>query len=123
MVGSLWRVWRAGLGPVRGDGAGTAWWTSRSRLAHAAATLLDQPDAARLVRDAEGEDIGSLDDIAAASLEPSGEVTRLLAPCDLQAIKACGVTFAGSMVERVIEERAARRSGAGAGDPRAGRRR
>ncbi|MBT0569259.1 fumarylacetoacetate hydrolase family protein [Curvibacter sp. CHRR-16] len=32
---------------------------------------------------------------------------RLLAPCDLQAIKACGVTFARSMVERVIEERAA----------------
>ena len=30
-----------------------------------------------------------------------------LAPCDLQAIKACGVTFAGSMVERVIEEQAA----------------
>jgi fumarylacetoacetate (FAA) hydrolase family protein len=34
-------------------------------------------------------------------------VTRLLAPCDLQAIKACGVTFARSMIERVIEERAA----------------
>ena len=32
---------------------------------------------------------------------------RLLAPCDLQALKACGVTFARSMVERVIEERAA----------------
>lgn len=32
---------------------------------------------------------------------------QLLAPCDLQAIKACGVTFARSMVERVIEERAA----------------
>ena len=31
---------------------------------------------------------------------------RLLAPCDLQCIKACGVTFAVSAVERVIEERA-----------------
>ena len=31
----------------------------------------------------------------------------LLAPCDLQPIKASGVTFARSMVERVIEERAA----------------
>ncbi|MCX2780618.1 fumarylacetoacetate hydrolase family protein [Microbulbifer thermotolerans] len=30
----------------------------------------------------------------------------LLAPVDLQAIKACGVTFACSMLERVIEERA-----------------
>jgi fumarylacetoacetate (FAA) hydrolase family protein len=32
---------------------------------------------------------------------------KLLAPCDLQAIKACGVTFVNSMLERVIEERAA----------------
>lgn len=31
---------------------------------------------------------------------------ELLAPCDLQAIKACGVTFAASMLERVIEEQA-----------------
>ena len=30
----------------------------------------------------------------------------LLAPVDLQAIKAAGVTFASSMLERVIEERA-----------------
>jgi fumarylacetoacetate (FAA) hydrolase family protein len=30
----------------------------------------------------------------------------LLAPCDLQAIKACGVTFAVSLLERVIEEQA-----------------
>lgn len=30
----------------------------------------------------------------------------LLAPNDLQAIKACGVTFAGSLIERVIEEKA-----------------
>lgn len=36
----------------------------------------------------------------------TGRNGRLLAPCDLQAIKAAGVTFAGSMVERVIEERA-----------------
>lgn len=30
----------------------------------------------------------------------------LLSPIDLQAVKACGVTFAASMLERVIEERA-----------------
>ena len=35
---------------------------------------------------------------------PSG--WRLLAPIDLQCIKACGVTFAVSAIERVIEERA-----------------
>ncbi|MGI4748968.1 MAG: fumarylacetoacetate hydrolase family protein [Janthinobacterium lividum] len=38
--------------------------------------------------------------------DPDGHTAHLLAPCDLQVIKACGVTFAGSMVERVIEERA-----------------
>ncbi|MBL4666930.1 MAG: fumarylacetoacetate hydrolase family protein [Sneathiella sp.] len=31
---------------------------------------------------------------------------RFLSPIDLQAVKACGVTFAKSMLERVIEERA-----------------
>ena len=31
---------------------------------------------------------------------------HFLSPIDLQAIKACGVTFAASLVERVIEERA-----------------
>ncbi|HUU73610.1 MAG TPA: fumarylacetoacetate hydrolase family protein [Burkholderiales bacterium] len=30
----------------------------------------------------------------------------ILAPCDLQAVRACGVTFVSSMVERVIEEHA-----------------
>jgi fumarylacetoacetate (FAA) hydrolase family protein len=32
---------------------------------------------------------------------------RFVAPCDLQVVKACGVTFAGSMLERIIEEKAA----------------
>jgi fumarylacetoacetate (FAA) hydrolase family protein len=101
------RVWRAGLGPSLVTVRGARLVDITRRDWPTLSALLDQPDPARLVRKAEGQDIGSLDDIAAASLEPGGEVTRLLAPCDLQAIKACGVTFAGSMVERVIEERAA----------------
>lgn len=57
------------------------------------------------VTSAQGIDLGALDDIAA---NPAGDLTKLhfLAPCDLQAVKACGVTFASSMVERVIEEQA-----------------
>ena len=42
-------------------------------------------------------------------LLPEGDdqcLGRLLAPCDLQAIKAAGVTFAASLLERVVEERA-----------------
>jgi fumarylacetoacetate (FAA) hydrolase family protein len=46
------------------------------------------------------KDLGSLDDALA------GRGLRLLAPIDLQAVKAAGVTFADSMVERVIEEQA-----------------
>ena len=68
--------------------------------------LLEQEDPAALVKAAKGEDLGALADIAVASIEPkagTGDV-YLLAPCDLQAVKACGVTFARSMIERVIEE-------------------
>jgi fumarylacetoacetate (FAA) hydrolase family protein len=61
---------------------------------------------ARYVQGANGVSLGSVDDIAQATI---GDLTKthLLAPCDLQSIKACGVTFASSMVERVIEEQAA----------------
>jgi len=45
-------------------------------------------------------DLGALDDYL------SGEKGELLAPIDLQSIKAAGVTFADSMLERVIEEQA-----------------
>ncbi|KMK67116.1 fumarylacetoacetate hydrolase family protein [Puniceibacterium sp. IMCC21224] len=54
--------------------------------------VLEQPDPAAYVASAPGRAV---------------EVTQWLPPCDLQAIKACGVTFAQSMLERVIEERAA----------------
>ncbi|HTV71000.1 MAG TPA: fumarylacetoacetate hydrolase family protein [Rhizobiaceae bacterium] len=49
--------------------------------------------------------IGSIDDFLDFGGN-KGKAGELLAPCDLQAVKAAGVTFAGSMVERVIEERA-----------------
>jgi fumarylacetoacetate (FAA) hydrolase family protein len=52
--------------------------------------------------------IGPLDDIVANSAEGHRDSSRawLLAPCDLQAVKASGVTFVASLLERVIEERA-----------------
>lgn len=61
-------------------------------------------DPAGYVAAAPGREIGALDDMLSADPESAGP--HLLAPCDLQAVKACGVTFVGSMVERVIEERA-----------------
>ena len=52
-----------------------------------------------------GEDLGALDGIAFAT-DWGDEGMRLLSPLDLQCIKASGVTFAVSAMERVIEERA-----------------
>lgn len=49
----------------------------------------------------------SLSDIAAASDPQNRSRRHLLAPVDLQVVKACGVTFVGSMIERVIEEKCA----------------
>lgn len=66
--------------------------------------LLEKDDPVAFVRNQKGEVLGAV----ASLLDGTGDVgPHLLAPLDLQAIKACGVTFARSMVERVIEERAA----------------
>lgn len=77
-----------------------------ARAAPLVADICAMADPAAYVRSAEGRAVGELTALRAA--DPR-DLSRpyLLAPCDLQAIRACGVTFAGSMVERVIEERAA----------------
>ena len=71
--------------------------------------LLELDDSAAHAMGCDGEPLGDLQEIAAQSLESGHlrEQTHLLAPFDLQAVKACGVTFASSMIERVIEEKAA----------------
>ncbi|MCM2493359.1 fumarylacetoacetate hydrolase [Burkholderia glumae] len=70
------------------------------------ADLFDLPDAVEVARRAEGEPLGSAREMLAAQLGGGQPAIRLLAPCDVQAIKACGVTFAVSLIERVIEEQA-----------------
>jgi fumarylacetoacetate (FAA) hydrolase family protein len=52
--------------------------------------------------------VGALEALAGNSVEGARDPARpwLLAPADLQAVKASGVTFVASMLERVIEERA-----------------
>lgn len=70
------------------------------------ADLFDRSDALDIARNAPGETLGSVDELIAKSLDPQAAGLRLLAPCDVQAIKACGVTFAVSLLERVIEEQA-----------------
>jgi fumarylacetoacetate (FAA) hydrolase family protein/NAD(P)-dependent dehydrogenase (short-subunit alcohol dehydrogenase family) len=70
--------------------------------------LLESGDALAVARFAPGVSLGTVQDLLAFALtnKDNGITPRLLAPCDLQAIKACGVTFAVSLLERVIEEQA-----------------
>ncbi|MBZ6076268.1 fumarylacetoacetate hydrolase family protein [Microvirga puerhi] len=101
------RVWRPGIGPsvvaIRPEGVFdlTASCPTMSALAALA-------DPAQAVKTLPGERMGSLDDILANTPPDTRDPAKpcLLAPIDLQVIKAAGVTFAISMLERVIEERA-----------------
>lgn len=78
-----------------------------SALAPTMADLLALPDCAARVASADGPSLGALqdwlDDTCAYGPDPARR--HLLAPNDLQVVKAAGVTFAASMLERVIEER------------------
>jgi len=106
LVGRVWRRGGAHEGPsvvaVRGgqvfDITGTVATT---------ADLFDRDDAVEIARSAPGEALGPVDALVAANLDDAAQpALRVLAPCDVQAIKACGVTFAVSLIERVIEEQA-----------------
>ncbi|MEO7937755.1 MAG: fumarylacetoacetate hydrolase family protein [Burkholderiaceae bacterium] len=101
------RVWSDDAGPslvrVTADSV-----TEIGALAPTCSALLELPDPAAAVRDFHGTRIGATADILANSHARRQDRTRpwFLAPCDLQAIKAAGVTFVASMLERVIEEQA-----------------
>ncbi|WP_406486232.1 fumarylacetoacetate hydrolase family protein [Streptomyces phaeochromogenes] len=73
-------------------------------IAPTVSDLMERDDAAAVVREADGGHVWRLDELLDA---PTGrrDVPHLLAPIDLQVIKAAGVTFARSLLERVIEER------------------
>jgi len=69
--------------------------------------LFDRDDVAAFARSAPGEKLGSVQALLGTNADAQSQANlRLLAPCDVQAIKACGVTFAVSLLERVIEEQA-----------------
>ena len=104
-VGRVWRPDLAGPSVVRIEGSRVIDITSPEvPTMHA---LLDAADPTGLARSARGQDLCALADLAANAIE-SPDPTRpfVLAPNDLQAVKACGVTFVSSMLERVIEEQA-----------------
>jgi fumarylacetoacetate (FAA) hydrolase family protein len=77
-----------------------------SALAPTMSDLIDLPDPAAAVRSHHGVLLCSVETTIKATFDAPRSRHALLAPNDLQAIKAAGVTFADSMLERVIEERA-----------------
>ncbi len=76
------------------------------REAPTSAELMDAADPVALARQAKGTRLGGIDEILANSAAGPRDASRphFLAPVDLQALKAAGVTFMKSLLERVIEE-------------------
>ena len=105
LAGRIWHPTHGGpaVVAVRADGVYdvTAYFPTMRDLA-------ERTDPADALRAATGERVGSLDEILANTPPDTRNAGKpwLLAPVDLQAVKAAGVTFAVSMLERVIEERA-----------------
>ncbi|RZT35483.1 fumarylacetoacetate hydrolase family protein [Cupriavidus agavae] len=105
LVGRAWVPGRLGgptLVTVRGNEL-----IDISALAPTMADLLSQPDCAARVAAAKGASLGPLQEWLDDTCANGSDAARrhLLAPNDLQVVKAAGVTFAASMLERVIEER------------------
>lgn len=98
LVGRVWSNAAGGPSPVLVRGGRLLDLTG---LAATVSGLLEIEGIAATLAAAGGlPDLGGLDDYL------NGSAGRLLAPIDLQAVKAAGVTFADSMLERVIEEQA-----------------
>jgi fumarylacetoacetate (FAA) hydrolase family protein len=105
LVGRIWRPDVEGPSVVRLDGADAVDITLDFPTMR---DLCEAAEPAKAARAAKGERVGAIQEILANS-DPARRDSKkpwLLAPIDLQAIKAAGVTFAISMLERVIEERA-----------------
>lgn len=83
-----------------------------SALALTCSDLLEQDKVAEKVRDwvasGKAQPLAETSEAMANSEESTRDSARpwFMAPCDLQAVKAAGVTFVASMLERVIEEQA-----------------
>jgi fumarylacetoacetate (FAA) hydrolase family protein len=105
LVGRVWLPQANGpaVAAIRDDGV----FDVTARFATVSA-LCEQDDPAGALRDVKGVRIGDLDGILANTPPDRRDPNKpwLLAPLDLQVLKAAGVTFAISMLERVIEERA-----------------
>jgi len=105
LVGRIWRPELKGPSVVALRGAELV---DISAAAPTMRDLCEAPEPAGLARDAAGEPVATLAEVLANTPRAKRDPAKpwLLAPVDLQAVKAAGVTFAVSMLERVIEEQA-----------------
>jgi fumarylacetoacetate (FAA) hydrolase family protein len=106
LIGRVWQPDLAGPSVVRVTGEGVF---DVSALAPTISELLELPDAAAAIRAADAAPRIADTATVLANSAPEARDERapwFLAPCDLAAIKAAGVTFVSSMLERVIEEQA-----------------
>ena len=106
LIGRVWLPEAGGPKPVlvRDDDL-----LDLSPVAHTVSQLLEAPSPLAAVQAARAlPRIASLADALRNADPRARDATRpwLLAPCDLQALKASGVTFVESLLERVIEEQA-----------------
>jgi fumarylacetoacetate (FAA) hydrolase family protein len=95
------RIWREGIGPCVVVIRHGRVLDITSKTISTMRDLCENQDAVSIIGSAPGYDLGSVADILLGNSS-----IRMLAPIDLQAVKAAGVTFATSMLERVIEEKA-----------------
>jgi fumarylacetoacetate (FAA) hydrolase family protein len=106
LIGRIFDPAAGGPALVRVDGDAVF---DLSAVAPTSTELLEQRDPASVVRSARGlPHRAALADVLANSAFDRQDPAKpyFLAPCDLQALKAAGVTFVASMLERVIEEQA-----------------
>ena len=103
------RLWQPGIGPTVVACHG-GMLCDLSRLGATVSQLLELPSVASAVGAflSSAPPLASLESVLANSDEGKRDGLRpwLLAPCDLQVVKASGVTFVASLLERVIEEQA-----------------
>ena len=104
------RIWQPNVGPTLVAFADGGLYDI-TRVSGTASQLFELDDPAAAVRAAmtnAAPRIAAFDDVLANSDETLRDRSKpwLLAPCDLQVIKASGVTFVSSLLERVIEEQA-----------------
>jgi len=104
LVGRVWLPWVEGPAVVALRGGQVI---DITKAAPTVADLISAADPAALAK-ADGPVVCSVADLLANAEETTRDANKPwpLAPIDLQAVKAAGVTFVASMLERVIEEQA-----------------